>query len=91
MSLTILVFLLFTAIAAEKEQQQFIAGIENFDSSKLKHTVTEEKNPLPTKEGKLLLYFLGEIIVDYFFFHLVHLSTLPFDNISNANVTLSVL
>lgn len=45
-----------TAIAAEKEQQQFIAGIENFDSSKLKHTVTEEKNPLPTKEGKYFLF-----------------------------------
>lgn len=34
----------------EKEQNQFIAGIENFDSSKLKHTETCEKNPLPTKE-----------------------------------------
>lgn len=41
------------AIEAEKEQQQFIAGIENFDSKKLKHTITEEKNPLPTKEGKI--------------------------------------
>lgn len=43
-------------IEAEKEQQQFIAGIENFDPTKLKHTVTEEKNPLPTKEGKLKCY-----------------------------------
>lgn len=38
-------------IEAEKEQQQLIAGIENFDTAKLKPTVTEEKNPLPTKEG----------------------------------------
>lgn len=38
-------------IEAEKEQQQLIAGIENFDPAKLKPTVTEEKNPLPTKEG----------------------------------------
>lgn len=42
---------LFAAIEAEKGQQQFRAGIENFDTSKLKPTVTEEKNPLPTKEG----------------------------------------
>jgi len=28
-------------------------GIESFDPKKLKHTETQEKNPLPTKEGKL--------------------------------------
>jgi len=42
---------LILAIEAEKGQQKLIAGIENFDPAKLKHTVTEEKNPLPTKEG----------------------------------------
>lgn len=49
-------------IEAEKEQQQLISGIENFDSTKLKHTITEEKNPLPTKEGKFIKY----IIIIYF-------------------------
>lgn len=39
-----------TAIKQEKTQQNFINGIEKFDSSKLKHTETCEKNPLPTKE-----------------------------------------
>lgn len=41
---------MFAAIEQEKGQKQFISGIENFDSSKLKHTETCEKNPLPTKE-----------------------------------------
>lgn len=38
------------AIELEKEKNQFIAGIENFDAKKLKHTETNEKNVLPTKE-----------------------------------------
>lgn len=38
------------AIEQEKEKNQFIAGIENFDAKKLKHTETNEKNVLPTKE-----------------------------------------
>lgn len=38
------------AIKQEKEQLNLINGIENFDSTKLKHTETLEKNPLPTKE-----------------------------------------
>lgn len=42
--------LIFSAIEQEKEKNQLIAGIENFDSKKLKHTETCEKNPLPTKE-----------------------------------------
>lgn len=47
-----IIFYFIAAIEAEKGQQKFIAGIENFDTSKLKHTETQEKNPLPTKEGK---------------------------------------
>lgn len=35
----------------EKGKERFISGIENFDTSKLKHTETCEKNPLPTKEA----------------------------------------
>lgn len=42
--------LALTAIEQEKEKNQFIAGIENFDAKKLKHTETNEKNVLPTKE-----------------------------------------
>ena len=44
----------FTAIEQEKEKQNLISGIENFDTRKLKHTETQEKNPLPTKEGKVI-------------------------------------
>lgn len=40
----------FVVIQLEKGQQQLMSGIENFDTGKLKHTKTEEKNPLPTKE-----------------------------------------
>lgn len=43
--------LLYIVIEQEKDQQRFISGIENFDTSKLKHTETCEKNPLPTKEA----------------------------------------
>lgn len=38
------------AIDQEKEKINFINNIENFDATKLKHTETMEKNPLPTKE-----------------------------------------
>lgn len=44
---------LFIAIQVEKVQQNLIEGIEKFDAKKLKHAETQEKNPLPTKEGKL--------------------------------------
>ena len=27
-------------------------GLEGFDKSKMKHAETEEKNPLPSKEGE---------------------------------------
>lgn len=35
-----------------EKTQQFVVGIEGFDSSKLRHTETNEKNPLPDCEGK---------------------------------------
>ena len=38
-------------VEAEKTQQTLIAGIEAFDATRLKHTETQEKNPLPDKEG----------------------------------------
>lgn len=43
---------LFSDVAAEKTQQTLIAGIEKFDTASLKHTETQEKNPLPDKDGK---------------------------------------
>jgi len=48
----LIIFLLITVIESEKVQVNLRAGIESFDSTKLKHAETEEKNPLPTKESK---------------------------------------
>lgn len=36
-----------------EKAQQFVSGIEGFDATKLRHTETQEKNPLPDKDGKL--------------------------------------
>lgn len=47
----------FSDVAAEKTEKALIAGIEHFDASKLKHTETQEKNPLPDKEGMTNLTF----------------------------------
>lgn len=49
-SSTIRVLLCVAVIEQEKGQQKLISGIENFDTSKLKHAETCEKNPLPTKD-----------------------------------------
>lgn len=38
-------------IEQEKGLQGILQGIESFDPAKLKPTETQEKNPLPTKEG----------------------------------------
>lgn len=40
------------AVQAEKSHQQFINGVEHFDKTSMKHTETEEKNPLPDVNGK---------------------------------------
>ena len=37
-----------------EKTQQFVVGIEGFDSGKLRHTETNEKNPLPDKNGNLI-------------------------------------
>lgn len=47
---TNLKFQFFTVIEQEKTQNNLLSGIENFDTNKLKHAETQEKNPLPTKE-----------------------------------------
>lgn len=51
MIIILIIFLL--DVAAEKTEKALIAGIEHFDASKLKHTETQEKNPLPNLEGEL--------------------------------------
>lgn len=35
-----------------EKTQILAAGIESFDSTKLRHTETNEKNPLPDKDGE---------------------------------------
>lgn len=45
-------------MATEKTQQNLFAGIEGFDSTKLKHAETQEKNPLPDKDGNYYDLFL---------------------------------
>lgn len=47
----ILITCICVDIASEKVQQNLMEGIESFDPKKLKHAETQEKNPLPTKEG----------------------------------------
>lgn len=45
---------IFTDVAAEKSQKSLFDGIEKFDATRLKHTETQEKNPLPDKDGNPL-------------------------------------
>lgn len=40
-------------MVAEKTQKTLIDGIVAFDATSLKHTETQEKNPLPDKDGNL--------------------------------------
>ena len=54
---------LFSAIEQEKEKQNLFAGIENFDTKKLKHTETQEKNPLPTKEGQWIYFQVRKVFL----------------------------
>ena len=51
-----------TDIVLEKGQQQLRQGIETFDPNSLKHAETQEKNPLPTKEGITLHICLKSLI-----------------------------
>lgn len=52
-------------IEQEKGHQKFVQGIENFDTSNLKHAETMEKNPLPTKEGMAPLSLVKIPLLDY--------------------------
>lgn len=39
-----------------KMSEKTFAEVEKFDAHKLKHVETQEKNPLPTSDGKMLLH-----------------------------------
>ena len=41
----------FVDVKMEKAQK-LVSGIEGFDPAKLRHTETQEKNPLPDKDGE---------------------------------------
>lgn len=44
--------LLFTiAVMQEKVHQNLINGVEQFDKTSMKHTLTQEKNQLPDPQG----------------------------------------
>lgn len=45
-------------VAAEKTQKALIDDVEGFDTGKLKHAQTQEKNPLPDKFGRLYYIFI---------------------------------
>lgn len=44
---------LVAAIAQEKTEEELKSGIEQFDKDQLRPQKTEEKNPLPDKDGRL--------------------------------------
>ena len=48
----------FSAINAEKREENFKSSIKDFNRRSLKHTETQEKNPLPSKESKTHSYIL---------------------------------
>ena len=39
-------------VQAEKEHQQFVHGIEDFDKAKLAHAEPQVKNPLPDPQSE---------------------------------------
>lgn len=45
----------FVDVKMEKAQQ-LVGSIEGFDATKLRHTETHEKNPLPDKDGKRIKF-----------------------------------
>jgi Thymosin beta-4 family len=50
---------IFKAVAAEKAHINLITGLSTFDKTTMKHTETEEKNPLPPMEGKIYEFFVA--------------------------------
>lgn len=39
-----------------------VSEVTKFDKSKLKHTETQEKNPLPTKDSELFSMYYGCVL-----------------------------
>lgn len=48
-------------IEQEKQRNSLLKGVEGFDLSQLKHTETEEKIVLPSKEGQARVSFSVEV------------------------------
>jgi hypothetical protein len=42
-----------SVVQQERVHQTLLEGVEQFDKASMKHTETQEKNPLPDPEGKL--------------------------------------
>ena len=57
-----------SVVAAEKQHQNLLDGVEHFDKTQMKHTTTEEKNPLPPIEGLFLLLYIILPICLYIFY-----------------------
>lgn len=63
----------FTDVATEKTQKSLFDGIEKFDATQLKHTETQEKNPLPDKDGNntehFQFYFMSHVPNNIYVLH----------------------
>lgn len=59
--------ILILDVQNEKNAQNLFSGIEKFDTGSLKHTETQEKNPLPDQEGvKRFIIFFSLFLEDPF-------------------------
>lgn len=54
-----------SVVAAEKQHQNLLDGVEHFDKTQMKHTTTEEKNPLPPIEGLYLRFIISCFIFSF--------------------------
>jgi Thymosin beta-4 family len=60
------------AVAAEKAHINLITGLSTFDKTTMKHTETEEKNPLPPMEGWLIYDFFFAFLLKFFDFFIIY-------------------
>lgn len=58
-----------------------IEGVGGFDTGKLKHTETQEKNPLPDVSGKYIIYIFNICTIQLFLF----LKVFAICNINSTN------
>jgi len=59
----VLIKLIIDCLLSVINQEKTIHNIGEFDKSKLKHTETEVKNPLPDKEGEIVFNLLRFILM----------------------------